>query len=180
MTRLWLTLIPCRSNEASAKRPGPMPGGCSRWRCFSVFPPSSFIRPGRRFRAWPTCTTTLQLLVWRLHGEMAAPIISRRFISPEFWGIRRTPFGTLPAWWPAWAAVLAGVSDSVGAGRLPVHLLLLSRRLLQGVLGRPDQLRRRRAAQDVSSANAISRSSSKTSTATSCIWRSCSSFILSL
>ena len=34
------------------------------------------------------------------------------------------------------AAVLAGAADSLGARRLPVHLLLLPRRLLQGVLGR--------------------------------------------
>ena len=47
------------------------------------------------------------------------------------------------------AAVLAGVADPLGPGRLPLHLLLLPRRLLQGVLGRPAGLRRRRAAQEV-------------------------------
>src|SRR4029450_8534611 len=35
------------------------------------------------------------------------------------------------------AALLAGAPHPLGAGRLPHDLLLLSRRLLQGVLGRP-------------------------------------------
>src|SRR5207302_8412366 len=35
------------------------------------------------------------------------------------------------------AAVFAGALDSLGAGRIPAHLLLLSGRLLQGILGRP-------------------------------------------
>ena len=47
------------------------------------------------------------------------------------------------------AAVLGGAADPVGAGRLPLHLLLLPRRLLQGVLGGSAVLRRRRAAQVV-------------------------------
>lgn len=38
----------------------------------------------------------------------------------------------------------------MGAGRISFHLLLLSRRLLQRILGRPNCLRRRRAAQKVS------------------------------
>ena len=52
-------------------------------------------------------------------------------------------------WWPRLAAVLAGAADPLGARRLPLHLLLLPRRLLQGVLGRPAVLRRRRAAQEL-------------------------------
>src|SRR6185503_3281668 len=47
------------------------------------------------------------------------------------------------------AAVLGGAADSLGAGRLPLHLLLLSRRLLQGVLGGSAWLYRGRAAQVV-------------------------------
>ena len=45
------------------------------------------------------------------------------------------------------AAVLGGDTDPLGAGRVPLHLLLLSRRLLQGVLGGSAVVRRRRAAQ---------------------------------
>src|ERR1019366_3260823 len=46
-------------------------------------------------------------------------------------------------------AVLAGIFDSVDSGRISFHLLLLSRRVLQGVLGRPGQLRGWRATQNV-------------------------------
>ena len=44
------------------------------------------------------------------------------------------------------AAVFAGAADPAVPRSLPLHLLLLSRRLLQVVLGRPAGLRRRRAA----------------------------------
>ena len=47
--------------------------------------------------------------------------------------------------------------DLVDSGRFPIHLLLLPRRLLQGILGGPDQLRRGRAAQEIISASGISR-----------------------
>src|SRR5262249_39832341 len=47
------------------------------------------------------------------------------------------------------ADLLAGALDPVDARRLPRDLLLLPRRLLQGVLGRPAQLHRRRAAQEL-------------------------------
>src|SRR5437867_1154836 len=43
--------------------------------------------------------------------------------------------------------LLGGAVDPVGTGRLSPHLLLLPRRVLQGVLGRSAQLRGRRAAQ---------------------------------
>ena len=56
------------------------------------------------------------------------------------------------------AAVLAGAADPAVPGALPAHLLLLPRRLLQGVLGRPAGLRGRRAAQDATAASARSRS----------------------
>jgi len=36
--------------------------------------------------------------------------------------------------------VLAGAADPVGAGRLPIHVLLLPGRVLQGLLGRPPEL----------------------------------------
>lgn len=48
------------------------------------------------------------------------------------------------------AGVFAGLFCFVGAGRISFHLLLLSRRVLQGILGRPDCVRRWRAAQKVS------------------------------
>src|SRR5207245_943063 len=47
------------------------------------------------------------------------------------------------------AAVLAGALDPVGAGGLPGDLLLLPRRLLQGLLGRPALLRRGRTAPEL-------------------------------
>src|ERR1051326_8231630 len=48
------------------------------------------------------------------------------------------------------AVVFAGTAHSLGAGWTAPHLLLLSRRLLQSILGRSAGLRRRRAAQDLS------------------------------
>ena len=48
--------------------------------------------------------------------------------------------------WPALAAVFAGAADPADSGAVPVHLLLLPRRLLQGVLGGPAVVHRRRAA----------------------------------
>src|SRR4029079_17074900 len=48
------------------------------------------------------------------------------------------------------AALFAGADHPALPGTLPVHLLLLPRRVLQGVLGRPAVLRRRRAPRVVS------------------------------
>ncbi len=64
--------------------------------------------------------------------------------SPHAW------FGgpAQPTWWPPFC-LFGGRADSLGAGRLPLHLLLLPRRLLQGVLGRSARMRGRRAAQEV-------------------------------
>ena len=59
------------------------------------------------------------------------------FYSPELFG--ESPhawFGPQPALVAGVAAVLAGAPHPLGARRLPLHLLLLPRRLLQGVLGR--------------------------------------------
>ena len=62
---------------------------------------------------------------------------SRRSTRRSSSATRRTPgSGRKPGWWPGVAAVLAGAPDPLGAGRLPPHLLLLPRRVLQGVLGR--------------------------------------------
>ena len=69
------------------------------------------------------------------------------FYSPEIWGdSHHAWFGPKPAWWPALAAVLAGAAHPAVPGPLPVHLLLLPRRVLQGVLVRPDRVLGRRAA----------------------------------
>src|SRR5207248_1573524 len=44
----------------------------------------------------------------------------------------------------------AGASNSLGAGRIPVDLLLLSRRVLQSILGGPARVHGGRAAQNIS------------------------------
>ena len=60
------------------------------------------------------------------------------FYSPELFGDSpHAGSGRKPALVAGLAAVLAGAPDPVGSRRLPLHLLLLPRRLLQGVLGRP-------------------------------------------
>ena len=66
------------------------------------------------------------------------------FYSPELFGdsphaLVRAQAGVVARWLP--------FSPACFPGRLPAHLLLLPRRLLQGVLGRPARLRRGRAAQ---------------------------------
>ena len=70
------------------------------------------------------------------------------FYSPELFGDSpHAWFGPKPGWWPAWLVVLAGAPDPAVSRALPGHLLLLPRRLLQGVLGRSAVVRRRRAAE---------------------------------
>ena len=59
-------------------------------------------------------------------------------------------FGPQPGVVAGRAAVFGGAADPLGARRLPLHLLLLPRRLLQGVLGRSAVVHGRRAAQEVS------------------------------
>ena len=64
--------------------------------------------------------------------------------SPELFGdSSHALFGPKPGVVARLAAVLPGHSDPLGPGRIPLHLLLLSRRILQGVLGRSTRLRRR-------------------------------------
>ena len=77
------------------------------------------------------------------------------FYSPELFGDSpHAWFGPKPGWLARVAAVLAGAPDPAVPGALPVHLLLLPRRLLQGVLGRSAVVRRRRAAHRATGASA--------------------------
>ena len=101
------------------------------------------------------------------------------FYSPEIFGDSpHAWFGPKPGWWPGLAALFAGAADPAVPGSLPVHLLLLPRRLLQVVLG-GSRRRARSASRGRSIAASIRfRSSCRTSTATSCAWRSCSSSFL--
>ena len=83
---------------------------------------------------------------------------SRRSIRRSSGGRRRTPgSGPEPDWWPGVAPVLAGAADPAVSRRFPLHLLLLPRRLLQGVLGRSAVVRGRRAAQELPGRELVSR-----------------------
>ena len=80
------------------------------------------------------------------------------FYSPELFGDSpHAWFGPKPGVVARLAAVLAGAADPAVSRPLPLHLLLLPRRLLQGVLGRPAGVRRRRAAQRATGASTRSR-----------------------
>ena len=69
------------------------------------------------------------------------------FYSPEIFGDSpHSWFGPEAGGVAGVAAVLAGAADPADPGPVPAHLLLLPRRVLQGVLGRPAVLHRRRAA----------------------------------
>ncbi len=122
------------ARRGSARPRAATPGGCSR---------ADVPRP-RRFVVYATWAA-----FQGAHYEFG-PYLSP-FYSPLLFGTSPHAWfgGPQPAWWPACAALLAGAADPLGAGRLPLHLLLLSRRVLQGVLGRSARLRRRRAAQEV-------------------------------
>ena len=70
------------------------------------------------------------------------------FYSPELFGDSpHAGSGRKPAWWPAWLPFSPALLILPFPAALPLHLLLLPRRLLQGVLGRPAVVRGRRAAQ---------------------------------
>ena len=75
------------------------------------------------------------------------------FYSPELFGDSpHAWFGPKPGWWPAWLPFSPALLILPFPGTLPGHLLLLSGRVLQGVLGRPAGLRRGRAAEDATAA----------------------------
>ena len=78
------------------------------------------------------------------------------FYSPEIFG--NSPhaiFGGKAGLVAILAIILAGLSGSLGAGRLSPDLLLLPRRLLQSVLGRPACVRGRRTAKRISGRNSF-------------------------
>ena len=80
------------------------------------------------------------------------------FYSPELFGDSpHAWFGPKPGWWPALLPFSPALLILPFPGLLPLHLLLLPRRLLQGVLGRSAVVRRRRAAQELSAASTRSR-----------------------
>ena len=111
-----------------------MPGGSSRCSRSSVCPRSCVYSTWAAFQGNHYA-----------YGPYLSP-----FYSPVLFGdAPHAWFGPKPGWWPV-AAVLAGAADPLGAGRIPLHLLLLPRRVLQGLLGRSAVVHRRRAAQVVS------------------------------
>ena len=70
------------------------------------------------------------------------------FYSPELFGSSpHAWFGPKPGWWPAWLPFSPALLILPFPGLFRAHLLLLPRRLLQGVLGRSARLHRRRAAE---------------------------------
>ena len=116
-------------------------GGCSRSSCFFPCPRSSSTRRGRRSRASTT---------------RSGPT-SRRSTRRSCSAIRRTPgSGRSRPGGRRWLAVLAGAADPAVPRAVPLHLLLLPRRLLQGVLGRSARVRGRRAAQELPGRGVVS------------------------
>ena len=142
---------------ARSKPSARTPGGPSRWWSSSASPPSSSTRRG------PPSKGEQLRRSGPYHLTVLLPGALRRFTACSW-------FGPKPDVVPRLDAVVARVLDPLGAGRLPADLLLLSRRLLQGVLGRPSVLQRRRA---IASRTAVRtracRSSCRTSIAISSI-----------
>ena len=82
--------------------------------------------------------------------------ISRRFIRRRFSAIRRTAGSDQSRLVAGLAVVFAGAADSLGARRISADLLLLSRRVLQSVLGGSAGLHGGRAAEDLSGRTFVS------------------------
>src|SRR4051812_46140903 len=91
------------------------------------------------------------VVLHRLHHVGAAPgsqlYVRAVSLAPVFAGaVGLLPTRVVrpgPAVLAQLAAVFAGDADPALSGVLPLHLLLLPRGVLQGLLGRPAQLRRR-------------------------------------
>ena len=108
-----------------------MRGGSSRWSCSWDCPRSSSTRRGRRSRAITTRTA---------RTSPRSTLRKSSATSPHSW------FGPKPAAWPAWLPFSPALLILPIPGAVPADLLLLPRRVLQGVLGRPAVVHRRRAA----------------------------------
>ncbi len=99
---------------------------------FTVFSPLSSTPRGQRFKTHTTNS-----------GLILSP-----FYSPVLWGdSSHAWFGPQPAWWPGVLPFSPALVDSSVPWPVPIHVLLLPWRLLQGVLGGSAELRRRRTAQ---------------------------------
>ena len=139
------------------------PGGSSRSWSRSACRRSSSTRRGRRSRASTT-----------RYGPYLSP-----FYSPELFGDSpHSWFGPKPGRVARVAAVLAGAAHPADPGALPAHLLLLPRRVLQGVLGRSAVVHGRRAAHELPGRELVPARSCRTSIATCCSCRSACSLIL--
>ena len=147
------------SRLAGSARPRAVTGGGSSRSLSSSASPHSWSTPtGRLSRAVLLFLGTV-LLAFLLSRNL------RRFAARLVWSQARLVAPVV--------AFFAGTPDPLGARPVPRHLLLLPRRVLQGLLGRPALLHRGRAAQDATSASIPSRSSCRTSTAIFCTCAVC-------
>ena len=106
--------------------------GCNRWPIFLGF--SAFIV----YSTWAAFQGVADIHNHACNywfGGNGANYLSP-FYSPEFWGTSPHAIGKLPAWWPAWAPFSPAFLILWIPAGFSFHLLLLSRRLLQGLLGR--------------------------------------------
>ena len=180
---------PTRSSSASARRPRPPPPDDRAPGAASALPaqagrdraarprrrPAGSTaggwRPASRATVFTVCATYLFISGILLTPLFGTPYEVDGYLSPLF-----SPL-IAPDWLPTWFS--PGDPDPVDPARLPGHLLLLPQGLLPLLLRRPARLRRRRADRPspLPDGGGASRSSSRTSTASSCTSRSsrCSS-----
>ena len=130
----WLHQLPF-PNALLVKRCGAMRGGRSRSVVFLGL--GAFIV----YSTWAAFPGNALLL---------RPLSFAVLFAGNFWRFAAQLFGPKPGWWPAWLPFSPALLVLWAPGRFSAHLLLLSRRLLQSVLGRSARLRRRRAAQGIS------------------------------
>ncbi len=126
----------CRSREDSARQLDRTLGGCHRPSRSSFSVRSSSTRRGPATRRRTSSSARISRRCTRHCCSVRPPT-------------RGSADHSSLTWWPSFLRVFAGGADPVGTGGLPAHLLLLPRRVLQGVLGRPARMRRRRAAKEI-------------------------------